>query len=378
MPRFFVALGGIVFAVTLLTVQVALFTGFANSTALPISESPADIWVTAPEMLYFEGTLPLQYGDVAKVRAVQGVAQVEALSLGVARWRSSHDLLALGRVLGFDPNGTLFNPGNVSRTTLRQLRRPYAVAIDATQLRLLGLQHPGESGTIGTLPAHLAYVTHGTQPIVSATFFYASLETANAYTPSALSFFSPSGAAPPPLEESDPIMYILVKAKNPAASAQLAAAIERRVPHVRALTRDEMIRTTRDYWVKRTGIGFILTLIALMGAIVGIAVVGQILYTSINEHFQEYGTLKAIGVNDGYLYGVIALQAALMACIGYVPSLALTFGIRAIAADRGVDILITPAGAIFVLILALAICTGAGVVAMQRVTRADPALVFRA
>src|SRR5947209_9147446 len=72
MPRFFVALGGIVFAVTLLTVQVALFTGFANSTALPISESPADIWVTAPEMLYFEGTLPLEYADVAKVRAVPG------------------------------------------------------------------------------------------------------------------------------------------------------------------------------------------------------------------------------------------------------------------------------------------------------------------
>ena len=98
----------------------------------------------------------------------------------------------------------------------------------------------------------------------------------------------------------------------------------------------------------------------------------------------EYSSLHACRstledpTNDAYLYGVIALQAAMMACIGYVPSLALTFGIRAIAADRGVDILITPAGAVFVLILALAICTGAGVVAMQRVTRADPALVFRA
>src|SRR5438270_13954421 len=67
LPRFFVALSGIVFAVTLLTVQVALFSGFSNSTTLPIAESSADVWVTAPEMLYFEGTLPIDYGVVAKV-----------------------------------------------------------------------------------------------------------------------------------------------------------------------------------------------------------------------------------------------------------------------------------------------------------------------
>lgn len=378
MPRFFVALSGIVFAVTLLTVQVALYTGFSNSTTLAISESSADVWVAAPEMLYFEGTLPLQYGLVAKVRAVPGVRRAEALSLGVARWLSPHDRLALGRVIGFEPAGTLFNPGSAGRTTRDLLRKPYAFAIDATQMRILDLQHAGQQGTIGNLPARLAYLTNGTQPIVSATFFYTSLETANAYTPSALSFFSPPGAAPPPLEDSDPIMYVLVKAADPAAAAQVAREIQRRIPHVRAMTRDEMLRTTRDYWVKRTGIGFILSLIAVMGAIVGVAVVGQILYTSINEHFREYGTLKAIGVNDTYLYGVIAIQASVMAAIGYVLSLALTFGVRAIAAGRGVDILITPGGALLVLVAALAICIGAGMVAMQRVVRSDPALVFRA
>ncbi len=372
------ALSGIVFAVTLLTVQVALFSGFSNSTTLPIAESSADVWVTAPEMLYFEGTLPLEYGTVAKVRAVPGVARAEALSLGIARWRSPHDELALGRVIGFDPAGKLFDPGNANRATLNLLRRPYAFAVDATQLHILELQRVGQSGVIGTLPAHLAYVTRGTQPIVSATFFYTSLETANAYTPSALSFFSPPGSSPPPLESTDPIMYVMVQAKNPAASAQLAAAIQRAIPHVRAMTRDEMLATTRDYWVRRTGIGFILSLIALMGAIVGVAVVGQILYTSINEHFHEYGTLKAIGVSDGYLYGVIALQASCMAVIGYLPSLAFTFAIRGIAAERGVDILITPGGALLVLAAALLICISAGMVAMQRVVRSDPALVFRA
>lgn len=377
MPRFFVALSGIVFAVTLLTVQVSLYAGFSNSTTLPISESSADVWVSAPEMLYFEGTLPLQYGVVAKVRAIPGVKRAEALSLGVARWRSPHDELALGRVIGFDPRGTLFDPGGADGATRARLQQPYAFAVDATQLRILDLERVGQKGVIGTLPARLAYVTHGTQPIVSATFFYTSLETANAYTPSALSFFSPPGASPPPLEETDPIMYVLVKT-DPASAAQVAAAIQRRIPHVRAMTRDEMLRTTRDYWVKRTGIGFILSLIALMGAIVGVAVVGQILYTSINEHFREYGTLKAIGVNDAYLYGVIAIQASFMALIGYAFSLVLTLGVRAIAAERGVDILLTPGGAALVLAAALAICIGAGVVAMQRVVRSDPALVFRA
>lgn len=378
MPRFLVALAGIVFAVTLLTVQMGIFNGFKRSTTLLIEESKADIWIAQRDMAYLEVTLPLPYERLAQTRAIPGVAIAEPMILRTILWHSTHGGLNVGRVVGFNPDGRLFAPGDVPRSELDRLRESYTFLVDAAHLDLVDLRKPGDTGTIGLLPARLVGITHGTQPIVSATFFYMSLESANAYTPSALSFFSPTNAKPPPLTTGDSISFILVKAKNAAGVAALQRVLNRRLADAHAFTRAEMMARTRDYWVNRTSLGFVLFLGALLGIIVGIAVVGQILYTSVNEHLREYGTLKAIGVADRFLYVVIALQAVFMALIGYLPSLALSLLVASIAARRGVEVSITPGTAAIVLAAAVVMCVASAAFAVQRVTRADPAIVFRA
>ncbi len=372
------ALSGIVFAITLLTVQLGIFNGFVRSTTLLIEESKADIWIANRHMAYLEVTLPLPYELLAQTRATPGVARAEPMIVRTILWSSSHGGLNVGRVVGFDPTGSLFTPGDLPAGELARLEQPYTFLADAAHLHLIDLRKVGETGTIGLLHGRLVGLTHGTQPIVSATFFYTSLESANAYTPSALSFFSSANAKPAELTRGDTISYILVKAKNPAQIAALQSRLERRLPDVRALTREEMMSRTRDYWVNRTSLGFVLLLGAVMGVIVGIAVVGQILYTSVSEHLREYGTLKAIGVSDGFLYLVIALQAVYVASIGYLPSLGLSVLVAAIAARRGVDILITPVTAVIVFVIAVAMCVGSAIFAIQRVRRADPAVIFRA
>lgn len=378
MPRFVVALCAVIFAVTLLTVQTAIYNGFVRSTSLLIEESKADIWLAARQMTYLEVTLPLPYGRVARAREVPGVARAEPMILRTALWRSPHDTLDAGRVVGFDPNGRLFAPGDLSRTDLQKLREPYTFFVDASQLGSLDVPGVGARGTIGGFRAHLVHLTHGTQSIISPTFMYTSLETANAYTPSALSFLTPSNDThPAPLSDSDSITYILIAARDHRDIAALKKSLERAIPQSRALTRQEMVDLTRTYWLKRTSIGFALTLTALLGLIVGAVVVGQILYVSVSEHLKEYGTLRAIGAADRLLYGVIMRQAFYMAILGYVPSLLLSMLIASIASHRGVAILITPATAAVVFALTLAMCIVAAVFAMQRVVRVDPAIAFR-
>jgi len=378
LPRFLVALCAVIFAVTLLTVQTGIYNGFVKSTSLLIEESKADIWLAARQMAYLEVTLPLPYASVARARAVPGVLRAEPIILRTALWRSRHDTLDPGRVVGFDPNGTLFAPGNLSRSDLQKLREPYTFFADAAQLGSLDLRAVGEQGTIGGLRARLVHLTHGTQSIISPTFIYTSLETANAYTPSALSFLTPaSDARPAPLADSDSINYILIAARDRRNIAALKQSLERAVPESRALTRQEMMQLTRTYWLQRTSIGFALSLTALLGLIVGAVVVGQILYVSVSEHLKEYGTLRAIGAADALLYGVIMRQAFYMAVLGYVPSLLLSYLIASIASHRGVSILITPAIAAVVFALTLAMCIVAAVFAMQRVVRVDPAVAFR-
>ncbi|MBV9149851.1 MAG: FtsX-like permease family protein [Candidatus Eremiobacteraeota bacterium] len=376
LPRFIVALCAVIFAVTLLTVQTGIYNGFIRSTSLLIEESTADIWLASKEMAFLEVTLPLTYARLAQVRAVPGVARAEPMILRPALWRGPHDTLNAGRVIGFDPNGVLFAPGSVGRAELRQLSQPYTFFADASQLRALGAR-VGEAGSIGGYRARLIQLTHGTQSIVSPTFLYTSLETANAYAPSALSFLTPTNEArPAPLTDSDSITFILVAARDRNKLARLKGALERAIPGSRALTKQEMVAMTRSYWLQRTSIGFALTLTALLGLIVGAVVVGQILYVSVSEHLKEYGTLRAIGAADSFLYGVIMRQAVYMAVLGYVPSLILSFLIAAIAADRGVVIQITALTAGVVFVLTLAMCIIAAAFAMQRVVRVDPAVAF--
>ena len=88
-PRFLIAQAGIVFAVTLVTVQMGIFRGFLKSTALIPEESRADIWVSSEEMVYFELTPSLPVELLFQAREVEGVALAEPLLLPPGQWNGT-------------------------------------------------------------------------------------------------------------------------------------------------------------------------------------------------------------------------------------------------------------------------------------------------
>ncbi len=50
---------------------------------------------------------------------------------------------------------------------------------------------------------------------------------------------------------------------------------------------------------------------AVLGLLVGIVVVAQTIYSATVDHIREFGTLKAMGASNGYIYRVIIEQAVL-------------------------------------------------------------------
>lgn len=116
---------------------------------------------------------------------------------------------------------------------------------------------------------------------------------------------------------------------------------------------------------------------AAVGIIVGMVVVSQILYSSVSEHIKEFGTLKAIGASDKLLYGVIVEQSIWMAVLGYIPGMLICLGVSAAVASQGIIILITPGAAAGVFGIIVAMCVGSGFLAIRKVTRIDPAIVFK-
>ena len=160
---------------------------------------------------------------------------------------------------------------------------------------------------------------------------------------------------------------------------QLKRRIEATIPESRAYTKQEMIHKIRTFWQRSTGIGFILGLGAVVGVIVGMVIVGQILYSSVSDHLKEFGTLKAMGASNKIIYGVIVEQALWMAILGYIPGMLLCWGLGTwTLVSQGIVILITPMTAVGVFGITVFMCVGSALFAIQKVSHVDPAIVFKA
>ena len=402
-PRFIVAQAGILFAVSLVTIQTGILNGFARSTTLLIDKSNADIWIASDEMVNFELTDPLLYGQLSQAKTIEGVQQAEALILGSVRWRPQNGEMSPLMVIGFNPNGQLFNPGNVIEGNVKDLKEPFAVMADQSRLSSMLSEGIGTTAIAGSLPAKLVAVTKGTQSIVSSTLLFTSLENANTYISAGINAevnCKVVGAGnlqctkvvekkdptqklkeiptPKKLEIADPIAYILVKAKPGEDLQVLKQRIEEEINGTNAYTKEELSEKTRFFWLARTNIGLVLGMGAIVGVIVGIVVVAQILYSSVSDHIKEFGTLKAMGASDKELYAVIVEQAIWMAVLGYIPGMLVCLGLSSWVASKGIIILITPWSALGVLGVTVVMCVGSAFFAIQKVTRIDPAIVFKA
>ncbi len=398
-PRFLVAQAGIMFAVSLVTIQTGIFNGFTRSTAQLMTNSSADIWVASESLVHLELTLPIPLTNLSLARKVEGVESAEALIVKTGVWRSNNQI-SLVRIIGFDPDGQLFIPQAITQGNINKIKAPYTAIVDSTNLKSLNITKVGDRAEINTLSIELVGLTQGNRSITSNPFLFTSLENGNAYANSGQTTNlscrlpsdsedlkctntyippDPNATAPKSLTSADTITFVLIRASKGENLSVLKQRLTDALPNTRAYTYEELMQRTQTFWQQRTGIGFILSLGAVVGVIVGGIIVGQILYSSVSDRLKEFGTLKAMGASDFTIYSVIIEQALWMAILGYVPSMALCWGVATwTLASQGILILITPTVAIAVLGITVIMCVGSGVFAIQKVMRLDPASVFKA
>lgn len=378
LPRFIVAQAGIMFAVGLVTIQTGLLNGFTRSSTLLLDSSNADLWVASEEMRHLDLTLPIPYERVSQAQAVAGVERAEALIFRGSVWRYAADQIAPIKIVGFDPEGELFRPQPLLQGNLSTVRQPYSILLDQTDLISLDSDGVGDTAEIGSFRANVVGLTSGIRSIVSSPFVFTSLPNAFAYLESPVAVPVEDPPDPPAIKTLDPISFVLVQARSGEDLERLKERLQVALPGVRVLTQAELSELTETYWRESTGVGFILGLGAIVGVVVGTVVVSQILYSSVTDHLKEFGTLKAMGSSDWFIYRVILEQALWMALLGYLPGMGLCLGLGAwTAGTQAIQILIGPATAAGVFVVTVAMCSGAAVFAIQKVTRLDPAMVFK-
>lgn len=359
--RLAVTLTGIVFAVVLITVQVGMFIGFATTTSGLIDHSGVDIWIGAKHVPYIDQATPFSERKLYQVLATPGVEDAQKYIVLFGDWQRPDGGHEGSQVVGFNPDSKYGAPWNVVVGRVEDLKQPDAVMVDQFYAARLGVTQVGQTFEIRGRRARVVGFTKGIRTFTTMPYVFTTFKNAQGYVR---------------LKE-DQTLYILVKAKPGVDVQNLKRDLAERVRDVDVFTTPEFSRMTRSYWLFSTGAGIGVLLAALLGLVVGVVVVAQTIYATTMDHLREYGTLKAIGAPNSYVYRVIIKQAVISALLGYAAGMVVSLFVVHASKTGGASIVLPWPMGVGMLGVTLMMCVIAAIVSINKVTRIDPAMVFK-
>ena len=358
--KFAVASAGVSISVLLVLVQIGLYFGFMQNASNLIDHSRADVWVTGEASENFDFSAPLDERVYYRVLETPGVAAAERMILAFGQFRQAEGGTQGVQVVGVEKRPVLGGPWNVVAGDAGRTAEVDGIVVDQTEFGKLKVEKLDERREISGARAKVVGLTKGIRSFTTSPFVFTNLDTARTYT----------------RMDKDQINYVLVKAA-PGTDLQALKARLDAIPHVDAYTTPEMSERTRAYWSSRTGVGAGFFTTAIMGIIVGLVVVGQILYNGTLEHVREYGTLKAMGAKNRLIVGVILVQAMISAAVGFVIGGGLSFASRAAMRGANLIVALSPQLLAATAVLTAVMCAAAALLSVLKVLRLDPATVFK-
>jgi putative ABC transport system permease protein len=359
--KFAVAAAGVSVSVWLVLVQVGLYYGFMENASTLIDHAQADIWVAGEGNENFDFTAPVNERVFYRVAEAPGVARAERVLLAFGQFRRFSDGGTLGvEVVGLERGARLLVPWNVTAGDARHIADVDGVVVDRGEFPKLRIDRVGARGEISAVRARVVALTEGIRSFTTSPFVFTNLETARAYVRWA----------------QDQIAYVLVKVA-PGADVEAVRARLDRLPYVAAYTKPEFSERTRSFWSERTGVGTGFFMTAVMGVLVGLVVVGQILYNGTLEHIREYGTLKAMGVKNGGIVRVILVQAQISALVGLVIGGGMAFVARSGMRGANLFVVLSPTLLVTTVVLTSVMCSLAALLSINKVLKLEPASVFK-
>jgi len=358
--RLVVTITGIVFAVVLICIQVGLYIGFRTTISDVILHSRADLWIMTSGVRYIEEGVAFPDRKIYDVRATPGVADAQNIIIQFGDWTRPNGSQEGTELIGLNPDSDLAAPWNLVAGSAQDLKRADAVIVDKYYAEKLGVDHLGQIFEIRGHRARVVGFTNGIRTFTTAATVFTSFRNALIYQQI----------------PDDRTLFILVKAKPGTDIETLRSALQSRLKDVEVLTTKQFSDRTVYYWMFSTGAGVTVIIAAVLGPIVGIVVVTQTIYAATIDHLREFGTLKAIGASNFYIYKIILKQATISAVIGYAIGIVVAFIAVRLAGESAPISLPLPL-AIGMFFLTLFMCCLAALVSINKVTRIDPAMVFK-
>ena len=174
------------------------------------------------------------------------------------------------------------------------------------------------------------------------------------------------------------LTFVLAGVSEGESAQTVAARIEQQTG-LKAETRAEFADAGVNFIIENTGIPTNFGITVVLGFVVGVAIVGLTFSLFIRDNIKQFGALKAIGVTNSKIVGMVAAQAGLVGIVGYalgvIGTVAFIFGFGNNPFFKGFYVpWQIPLVSMVAVIIILAIT---GWIALRRVLSTEPAAVFR-
>ncbi len=360
--RFLVALAGIQFAVVLITVQIGVFLRFLSNASVLIDNTESDIWITARGLENFDFGRPFNEKKLYQARGVPGVMWADRYLLAWGTWKTPGGSQENVQMIGFNPETLVGAPWDIREGDPRDVKYFNSVFYDEAETNRLGDVPVGGETEINNRRVRVVGITRGAKSFIQSAYIFTSYK--NALN---LSTFISKGNT----------TYVLVKVAPGYSVEGVKHRLAEELHDVDVYTSREFSNKTRRYWLVNTGAGVALLVTALMGLVIGSIIVGNTIYASTSEHLKEFGTLKAIGASNWDLYKIIIEQAVINSLIGYATGMCVSYFVIQAMKKGKLEVLLPWPVLVGVYFVTLAMCLGSSILSIYKVTKIDPALVFK-
>jgi putative ABC transport system permease protein len=295
---------GIAFSSLLITQQASIFCGLMRLTASQIRDvRGADIWVMDPNVQFIDDLKPMSDNELYRVRGVSGVRWAVRFYKGLTRGRLDDGNYQQMILLGLDDATLVGAPQEIIAGNLSDLRKPDAVFMDERGVQQLWPDDPYRLGRVFEMNDHRAVlvgVCKASQTFQTFPVVYTRYSQAIQFIP----------------RERKVLTFVLAQNEPDVSAEEVCKRIEQQTG-LQALTRNEFINVTINYYMTHTGIPINFLTTIILGFVVGVAVAGQTFYLFTVENLRQFGTLKAIGVSNGRILLMILFQATVVGVVGY-------------------------------------------------------------
>jgi putative ABC transport system permease protein len=357
---------GVTFATLLMAQQVSIFIGVMDRTASQINDvQDADIWVMDNKVRQIDEVPGRPDMNLYQVRGVPGVAWAVKFYKGQVRTRLENGDFRTVILIDLDDATLVGAPKDMIVGDLADLRRPDAVIEDKAGYEYMWPGEPyllGREFQLNDRRAVLVGVCKASAPFQTLPILYSRYSVASGYLP----------------KERDLMTFVLAQ----PAAGQDAKEVCRRIQEqtgLQALTRDQFYWKTVHYFLVATGIPVNFGITILLGFVVGAAITGQTFYLFTIENLKQFGSLKAMGVSNLRIVGMILVQAVIVGVLGY----GLGLGLTAIYFEATSPIThlaglhLTWYAAVGVATAVMVIITLTALLSIRKVLVLEPAVVFR-